>query len=147
MYKMVFKLVPPYLCDLCPDFVSERSSYSLRSANNLCLPFVRTERHKKSFLFSSIQEWNSLPLETRMSSSPGIFKRNHLKFLHFYPAAIFFILGIVQHQFFTLVWNNFSALNCHFFQKIAALHLRVLVVMHRRRETLFPILPKVCCCA
>ena len=51
MYKMVFKLAPPYFCDLCPNFVSERSSYSLRSANNLCLPFVRTERHKKSFLF------------------------------------------------------------------------------------------------
>ena len=36
MYKMVFKLAPPYLCDLCPNIVSERSSYSLRSANNLC---------------------------------------------------------------------------------------------------------------
>lgn len=34
MYKMVFKLAPPYLCDLCPDFVSDRSCYSLRSANN-----------------------------------------------------------------------------------------------------------------
>ena len=64
IYKMVFKLAPPYLCDLWPNFVSERSSYSLRSANNLCLLFVRTQRHKKSFLFSSIQEWNSLPLET-----------------------------------------------------------------------------------
>ena len=25
---MVFKLVPPYFCDLSPIFVSERSSYS-----------------------------------------------------------------------------------------------------------------------
>ena len=31
MYKMLFKLGLPYLCDLCPNFVSERSSYSLRS--------------------------------------------------------------------------------------------------------------------
>ena len=31
MYKMVFKLALPYLCDLCPNFVSERSSYRLRS--------------------------------------------------------------------------------------------------------------------
>ena len=37
-YKIVFKLAPSYLCDLCPDFVSDRSCYSLRSANNLCLP-------------------------------------------------------------------------------------------------------------
>ena len=54
MYKMVFKLALPYLCDFCPNFVSERSTYCLRSDNNLCLPFVCTERHKKSFLFSSI---------------------------------------------------------------------------------------------
>ena len=45
MYKMVFKLAPPYLSDRSPNFVSERSSYSLRSADNLCLAFVRTERH------------------------------------------------------------------------------------------------------
>ena len=47
---MVFKLAPPYLCDLCPDFVYERSCYSLCLANNLCLPYVHTDRHKKSFL-------------------------------------------------------------------------------------------------
>ena len=73
MYKIIFKLAPPYLCDLCPDFVSDRSFYSLRSANNLCLPYVRTDRHKKSFLFSSIKWWNSLPLEIRISSSLNIF--------------------------------------------------------------------------
>ena len=51
MYKMVFKLALPYLCDFCPNFVSERSSYCLRSDNNLCLPFVCTERHKNLFSF------------------------------------------------------------------------------------------------
>ena len=56
MYKMVFKLAPRYLCDLCPDFVYKRSCYSLRSANNLCLLYVHTDRHKKSFhFFSSIK--------------------------------------------------------------------------------------------
>ena len=69
MYKMVFKLALPYLCDLCPNFVSERSSRSLRSANNLSLPFFRTERHRQSFLFSSIQELNSLQLETHIAFS------------------------------------------------------------------------------
>ena len=53
MYKMVYKLAPPYLCNLCPGFVRGRSCYSLCSANNLCLPYVRTERHKESFLFST----------------------------------------------------------------------------------------------
>ena len=49
MYKMVNKLAPSYLCNICPTFVNERSCYSLRSGNDLCLPYVRTERHKKSF--------------------------------------------------------------------------------------------------
>ena len=52
IHKIVFKLAPPYLCDLCPEFVSDRSCYSLRSANNLCSPYVHTDRHKKSFLSS-----------------------------------------------------------------------------------------------
>ena len=94
MYKMVFKLAPPYLCDLCPDFVYERSCYSLRSANNLCLPYVHTNRHKKSFLFSSIKWWNSPSLEIRTSSSLGIFKHNLLKYLHFPSHNYLFILGI-----------------------------------------------------
>ena len=29
MYKIVFKLAPPYLCDLRPEFVSDRSCFSL----------------------------------------------------------------------------------------------------------------------
>ena len=63
--KRYFNVASPYLCDVCPNFVSELgSSYSLRSANNLCLPFVRTERHKKS----SIQEWNSLPFQVSSSA-------------------------------------------------------------------------------
>ena len=98
MYKMVFKLALPYLCDFFPNFVSERSSYCLRSDNNLCLPFVRTERHKKSFLFPSIKEWNSLPLETRISPSPGVFKRNHFKFLHFPSRSYLPIVSIVFPQ-------------------------------------------------
>ena len=84
MYKMVFKLASPYLCDLCPDFFLDRSCNSLRSARNLCSSYVRTERHKNSFLFSSTKWWNSLPLEIRSSSSLGIFKHNLLKYLQLY---------------------------------------------------------------
>ena len=115
---MLFKLAPPYLCDLCPNFVCERSSYSLCSANNLCIPFVRTERHKKSFLSSSIQEWNNLPLETRKLSSAGIFKRSLLKFLHFPSGSYLFCIGDrLAWIFHTRLRLNFSALNYHLFRK------------------------------
>ena len=73
MYKIVFKLAPPYLCDLCPDFVSDRSCYSPRSANKLCLPYVRSDRRKNSFL----------PIKIRASSSLGIFKHSLLEYLQF----------------------------------------------------------------
>ena len=112
MYKIVFKLAPPYLCDLCPDFVSDRSCYSLRSANNLCVPYVR-----KSFLFSSIKWWNSLSLEIRMSSL-DIFKHSLLKYLQFPSRNYLFYIGdrsgSISH---TRLRLNFSALKHHLFQK------------------------------
>ena len=118
MYKIVFKLAPPYLCDLCPEFVSDRSCYSLRSASNLCLPYVRTDRCKKSFLFSSIKWWNSLPLEIRISSSLVIFKNSLLKFLQFPSRNYLFYIGdrsaSISH---TRLRLNFSALKLHLFQK------------------------------
>ena len=81
MYKLVYKIAPPYLSDLCPSAVSMRSSYSFRSSRNLVLPLVRTERHKNSFLFSATQLWNNLPLELRLSSSVGNFKYNVLAYI------------------------------------------------------------------
>ena len=118
MYKMVFKLAPPYLCDLCRDFASDRSCYSLRSANSLCLPYVRTDRHKKSFLFSSTKWWNSLPFEIRISSSLGIFKHSLLKFLQFPSRNYLFYIGDRSASIFhTRLRLNFSALKYHLFQK------------------------------
>ena len=65
MYKLVYQLAPPY---------------SLRFPIILVLPFVQIERHKNSFLFSSTQLWNNLPLELRLSSSVGNFKHNRLAY-------------------------------------------------------------------
>ena len=41
MSKMIFKLAPPYLCDLCPDYSFDGSCYSL------CLFYVGTDRDNK----------------------------------------------------------------------------------------------------
>ena len=52
MHKLVYKLAPPYLSDLCPSGVSMRSSYSLRSSRH-CLshdsktPSKRDLRHRE----------------------------------------------------------------------------------------------------
>ena len=66
--KMLYKPAP-HRCNLCPLFVSERSNYHLCSANDFSLPFARTERYKRCFLFPTIQLWNDLPSEVRLSST------------------------------------------------------------------------------
>ena len=115
---MVFKLVPPSFCDLCPDFVSERSSYSLRSANNLCLPFVRTERHKKSFLFSSISRVEQSSIRNTHIVFSRHLKGQLLKFLHFRSRNYLSYIGDRSATIFhTRLRLNFSALNYHLFQK------------------------------
>ena len=115
---MLFKLAPPYLCDLCPNFVCERSSYSLCSANNLCIPFVRTERHKKSFLFSSISRVEQSSIRDTHIVFSRHLKGQLLKFLHFPSGSYLFCIGDrLAWIFHTRLRLNFSALNYHLFQK------------------------------
>ena len=47
LYKMVKDLAPSYLSDLCPVYVSQRTTYRLRTRNELSLPFIRTGKAKK----------------------------------------------------------------------------------------------------
>ena len=100
---MVFKLAPPYLCNLCPNFVSERCSCSLRSASNLCLTFFCTDGTKNLFSFHQFKSGTVF-----LSSSPGISKRNLLKFLHFFISSLCIIydwitiMGYSKHEFLTI---------------------------------------------
>ena len=66
MYKIVNSLVPTYLSELFLENVSSRSNRSLRANDNLIVPFARTERYKKSFLISSANLLNSLPITIRL---------------------------------------------------------------------------------
>ena len=117
MYKMVNKLAPSCLCNLFPAFVNERSCYSLRSGNDLCLPYVRTERHKKSFLFSTTQLWNSLPSAVRLSLSLSSFKHNVLKCMKFPIRNYLFFTGDQTASIFhTRLRLNFSFLNYDLFK-------------------------------
>ena len=76
MYKIVIvqNLVPTYLSELFVENVSSRSNRSLRANDSLIVPFARTERYKKSFLISSANLWNSLPITIRSCSSVASFK-------------------------------------------------------------------------
>ena len=79
IYKIINKLTPNYLNDLCLSYVSQHTNYNLRTSNDLNLPAPRTERFKNSFLYSTISSWNSLPMSIRSSLSLASFKK---KLLH-----------------------------------------------------------------
>jgi hypothetical protein len=65
MFKILNNLAPPYLLELHPGHIRTKSAYTLRTHDDLFVPFARTERLRKSFAISSIKLWKSLPLNVR----------------------------------------------------------------------------------
>ena len=85
LYKMVKGLAPGYSSDLCPVYVSQRTTYRLQTRNDLSLPFIRTEKTKKSFLYSTIFLWNNLSESTRESVTLVLFKTALLRERFYIP--------------------------------------------------------------
>ena len=82
-YKIVNKSTAPYLVDLLPILVNERSYISLRTGQNISEYRCRTEKFKKSYFPSTISLWNSIDLDVRNSISHAIFKSKIVN--HFHP--------------------------------------------------------------
>jgi hypothetical protein len=59
-YQIVNGLSPPYLRCLLPQRVSERTRYVLRTSNHLSTPASRTNTFSRSFVPSTVVEWNKL---------------------------------------------------------------------------------------
>ncbi|KAK3106293.1 hypothetical protein FSP39_017122 [Pinctada imbricata] len=74
MYKVQHNLAPDYLSNLIPSQVGSSNSYNLRNSENINLPFCRTSLLQSSFIPSSINAWNDLPLSVRSSTSLSQFK-------------------------------------------------------------------------
>ena len=79
MYKVYNGCAPQYLQQL---FTPRYSEYNLRnSLNKLCVPKPRTDNLKRSFSYSGICLWNSLPEQLRSAPSLKSFKVALNKFL------------------------------------------------------------------
>jgi hypothetical protein len=74
-YKMVNNITPSYLSSLIPNRQQSEESYVLRNHNNLPTPFCKTSLYKESFLPSTINRWNDLPINIRESPTLPSFKR------------------------------------------------------------------------
>ncbi len=110
-------MTPAYLSSLVPSLVNHASNYSLRNADNLQIPFSRTQLYSNSFLPSAVQLWNTLPLETRNSNSVASFKFaiNSNKRKH--PPVYYYSDSRTDQIAHTRLRTNCSSLNLTLFQK------------------------------
>ena len=73
-YKMINQLCPNYLCGLLRSD-NEPLAYNLRN-NDIRTIRCRTDLCQRSFLPSSIREWNNLSNDVKNAHSLSIFKKN-----------------------------------------------------------------------
>ena len=117
-YKMCNGLVPDYLQRLVPPLVSQTTRYNLRNSHNQVTIPTRTTRYKESFLPSTINLWNNLPLEIRNSRSLGTFKSKvHNYFAVKTPPPSWFYFGNrFPNVLHTRLRLGSSTLNSHLFK-------------------------------
>ena len=117
-YKMASGLTPSYLSDLVALTVENTVSYNLRDSHNIRPIQTRTQLYYmyKSFLPSSIRDWNDLPLTARNSPSLSSFKsqlnKDNMKMPNYYN------VGNRTLQIYHLrLRTNCSSLNFHLYSK------------------------------
>jgi hypothetical protein len=112
LYKMVKGLAPSYLSDLCPVYVSQRTTYRLRTRNELSLPFIRTGKAKKSFLYSTIFLWNNLSESTRESATFVLFKTALIRERRFYIPPVNRLVYLGDRYFSIRPYTRLRLNNC-----------------------------------
>ena len=115
-YKMKNNLCPEYLSSLIPTTVGSSTSYSLCNANDIKTVHANSDLYYKSFLPSTIREWNELPRTVKESPTLASFKYKLNKNLNKPPA--YYSTGRRADQIHhTRLRTRCSALNQHLFSK------------------------------
>ena len=110
---MINNLTPRYVSTWLPPYVHEVSSYALRNNNDLYKPKIRKGYVLNSFLWSSVEDWNRLPLDIRQCFSIIHFKERVKSHLFQKPNVLFNHgcgKGAVNHARLRM---GLSALNAH----------------------------------
>ena len=81
IYKVVNGPISPNLRELLPESTNERTTYNLRSHQNISTPLASTDALNSSFFPSTIKQWNLLPQSIRDSESIETFKRRLKAFM------------------------------------------------------------------
>ena len=72
-YKMVKQLTPEYMSSLIPKKTQDRTTYNLRSSQELSQPTARTTLYQNSFIPFTLKVWNNLQ-EAKNSTNLLAFK-------------------------------------------------------------------------
>ena len=75
VYKSMYEMAPPYLCDLFTKN-SKSSSYVLRNtATDFKLPKKMSCNGQRYLSYRGAKMWNDLPAKTKQASSLAVFKK------------------------------------------------------------------------
>ena len=74
MFKIQTQTAPPYLRNACPPLTRDRTTYNLRTSENITTPHQRTSTYQQSFYPHTIKDWNKLDRNSRNSTSINSFK-------------------------------------------------------------------------
>ena len=114
MYQITHGNAPAYLNDVMPPFRSQVTSYPLRNINDITIPQSSLDIYKKSFISSTIRDWNELNSDIRNSPSISTFK-NRIASKNDPPK--FFCKGARSLNILhTKLTHNCSALNSDLFR-------------------------------
>jgi hypothetical protein len=79
IYNYFQEKIPQYLHNVIPHTVGEQTGRNLRNRMNLVVPATNKNYILRSFIPSSIREWNSLPLDVCNAPSKEALKTTLLK--------------------------------------------------------------------
>ena len=113
---MVHGLTPVYLNRLVPPKENERHSHNTRQSDNIMQIKCRTTCYKNSFLPSTIQLWNDLPVDIKNNPSISNLKR-HLNRNINTPPPYYYSGNRRAQVLHTRLRLKCSALNEHLYSK------------------------------
>ena len=102
MYKAKKCVIPDYLLNLYPPLIENSTPDNVRNANNYATLPRRLDIISNSFISSSIELWNALPLEIQSSDSLLILKNALMRsFLtsHLSLSSIFRFTVVVRYAY------------------------------------------------
>ena len=88
LFKIIHNDAPLHLYGLLPEMVNDNTSRHGRHEMSFKLVHLRLEKARKSFIYLTCEQWNSLTLEARTCPSLSTFKRLINEGAHFIPSLL-----------------------------------------------------------